>query len=92
VMNEDSSVELFLPIASHMARAGSFINIDGYVQYSACAIALHPETKPLLSILSSLLSDTILTCNDVWEHCLNEVDAFREVSFDALSHTPKIDA
>jgi len=50
------AIELVLPMASHLSRAGSFINKDGYVQHSACAIALVPEHQPLLMILVSLLA------------------------------------
>jgi len=89
-VHDDTHVELFLPMASHMARDGSFINTDGYLQYSASAIALYPETKSLLKIFATLFNDNILTCKDVWEASLGQIDALREISFDGLVHTPKI--
>lgn len=87
---EKTTVELFLPIASHMARSGSFINVDGYLQHSASEIVLNAETKPLLSIIATLLNDGIFTCKEVWEHCLVELEALKEVPFETLSSTPKI--
>jgi len=77
-------VELFLPMASHMAREGSFISIDGYVQHSPCAIRLNPQIKPLLGIIAFLLNDGVLTCKDVWEQCLAQREPFLALSFDSL--------
>ncbi len=77
-------VELFLPMSSHMARDGSFINIDGRIQYSACAIPLSPDVKPLLSILANVLNDGVFTCKEVWEHHLSDRAPFLDVSFENL--------
>ena len=83
--------ELVLPIASHMSRSGTFVNIDGYVQYSDSAISLHPEHQPLLVILAYLLGDALFTCKDVWEHCLKENTPFASIDFDTLQkETPKV--
>jgi NADH-quinone oxidoreductase subunit G len=77
-------VELFLPMSSHMAREGSFINIDARLQYSACAIPLARDVKPLLAIFAYVLNDGILTCKEVWEHHLSDRAPFLDVSFDNL--------
>jgi NADH-quinone oxidoreductase subunit G len=82
--------ELFLPMSSHMAREGSFINTDGYVQYSPCAILLVPNVKSLLAIVAFLLNDGILTCKDVWEHLVVKHAPFSTLSFHNLP--VKIDA
>lgn len=84
-------IELVLPIASHTARSGTFVNIDGYVQYSACAIHLRPEHQPLLLILAYLLGDSLFTCKEVWDELLAHHEVFKTISFSSLSHTtPKV--
>ncbi len=83
--------ELVLPIASHMQRAGSFINIDGYVQHSACAIKSENACKTLLEILAPLIGDSLVSCKAVWEAELFFYEVLRDISFDSLKSTPKID-
>jgi NADH-quinone oxidoreductase subunit G len=83
-------VELVLPIASHTKRAGSFINVDGYVQYSASAIKNEHGHKSLLAILAPILGDTLFTCKEVWEAELFFYEVLRDLTFDSLKHTPKI--
>ena len=82
--------ELVLPIASHTRRAGSFINIDGYIQHSPCAIKNEHAHKPLLDLLAPILGDTIVTCEQVWEAELFFYEVLKGISFDSLKHTPKI--
>lgn len=89
-LHEHNTVELFLPMASHMARSGSFINVDGYLQHSASEIVLNVESKPLLSIIATVLNDGIFTCKEVWEQTIAQNEAFHTVSFETLSSTPKI--
>ena len=83
-------VELVLPIASHTRREGSFINVDGYVQYSACAIACAHGQKPLLSLLAPIFGDTLFTCKEVWEAELFFYDVLKGIAFESLKTTPKI--
>lgn len=67
-------------MASHMARQGTFINKDGYLQFQQSASTLHSETKPLLAIIATLLGDGIFTCKEVWEQCMLEVDMLQDIS------------
>lgn len=83
-------VELVLPIASHTRRDGSFINVDGYIQYSACSIAQEHGHKTLLSLLAPILGDAILTCKEVWEAELFFYEMLKGISFESLKTTPKI--
>ena len=83
-------VELVLPIASHTKRAGSFINIDGYVQHSSCAIKNEHGHKALLEILQGIIGDAIVSCKDVWEAELFFYEVLRDISFDTLKNSPKI--
>ena len=83
-------VELVLPIASHAKRAGSFINVDGYLQHSASTINNESGHKSLLEILRGIVGDTIVTCKEVWEAELFFYEVLRDISFDVLKTTPKI--
>ena len=83
-------VELVLPVASHTRREGSFINIDGYIQYSSCVIKSENAHKTLLAILAQILGDTVTTCQEVWEAELFFYEVLKGISFESLKHTPKI--
>ena len=84
-------VELFLPIASHMHRAGSFINVDGFVQHSACAIELNHGTQSLIALLATILGDNIFTCKDIWDEELSLRELFSGINFEVLqNNTPRI--
>lgn len=82
-------VELFLPIASHMAREGSFINCEGYVQFHACAIALHELFKPFLEVSALLLKETFFTCKEVWDARLAHLIVLKNAHADP-SHPLKV--
>ncbi len=83
-------VELVLPIASHTRREGSFINVDGFVQYSACAIQSEHGHKTLLTLLAAILGDTLFTCKEVWEAELFFYEVLKGITFESLKTTPKI--
>ncbi|AHJ11783.1 2Fe-2S iron-sulfur cluster-binding protein [Sulfurospirillum multivorans] len=83
-------VELVLPIASHTRRDGSFINVDGYIQYSACAIQSEHGHKTLLTLLAAILGDTIFTCKEVWDAELFFYEVLKGITFASLKTTPKI--
>lgn len=83
----NEGLELVLPIASHTAREGTFINSDGFVQYSACAIKHNQIHKKLLELLAMVMCDSLLTCNDVWEAYLRSNPALSGVSFSSLAKT-----
>lgn len=87
----EKEVELLLPIASHTSRAGSFINVDGFVQYSACAIETNHGTQSLITLLATMLGDNIFTCKDIWEEELSTLEPFSSINFEVLQNdTPRI--
>jgi len=65
--------DLYLPIKTHMSREGSFINIDGYLQYSKATVEYSLETQNLLQIISTLLGINISTCEEIWDESLRLV-------------------
>jgi len=64
--------DLYLPMLTHMSREGSFINIDGFLQFSKAHIEYALETMSLTKIISTILGDNISTCKDIWEETLNK--------------------
>jgi NADH-quinone oxidoreductase subunit G len=90
LVTNDARIELLLPIASHMSKMGSYINVDGYVQHSQACVPLHPERQNLLAILAYLLNDSIFTCKEVWDLYVKGYRAFSDIEFDTLFQTPKI--
>jgi len=79
-------VELLLPIASHTSRAGTFINVDGFVQFSACEIDTNHGTQSLIRLLATILGDNIFTCKDIWDEELGLLECFRNINFEVLQN------
>ncbi len=65
--------DLYLPILTHMSREGSFINIDGFLQFSKANVEYALETQSLSTIISTILSDNISTCEEIWEDSLKNI-------------------
>jgi NADH-quinone oxidoreductase subunit G len=80
----NGGLELLLPIASHTGREGSFINCDGIVQFSSCAISHNNEHKKLLELLAVLQGDTLFTCKDIWEAIIAQMEPFKGIEFKML--------
>lgn len=80
----NGGLELLLPIASHTGREGSFINCDGILQYSSCAISHNNEHKKLLELLAVLQGDTLFTCKDIWEAIIAQMEPFKGIEFKML--------
>jgi NADH-quinone oxidoreductase subunit G len=64
--------DLYLPMLTHMSREGSFINIDGYLQFSKAKVEYALETQSLCKIISTILEDNIFTCSDIWKETLGK--------------------
>ena len=73
-MPQNSSLyDLYLPMLTHMSRQGSFINIDGFLQFSKANVEYALETKSLSQIIAIVLGDNISTCKEVWEDSLSNI-------------------
>ncbi len=73
-MPKESEVyDLYLPMLTHMSREGSFINIDGFLQFSKAQIEYSLETQSLCKIIDTILGDNISTCKDIWKHDLSKL-------------------
>ncbi len=65
--------DLYLPMQTHMSREGSFINIDGFLQFSKTSVEYVLETQNLSQIVSTIIGDNISTCEDIWNESLENV-------------------
>lgn len=84
-------VELFLPIASHTSRAGTFINVDGFVQFSACEIETNHGTQSLIALLATILGDNMFTCKDIWDEELGLLECFHGINLEVVQNeTPRV--
>ncbi|WP_024955258.1 2Fe-2S iron-sulfur cluster-binding protein [Sulfurospirillum arcachonense] len=73
-MPKDNDIyNLYLPMLTHTSRQGSFINIDGYLQFSKSNVEYAKETQSLLQIISILLNDNATTCKEIWDESLNKI-------------------
>lgn len=65
--------DVYLPIATHSLRNGTFINCDGYAQFNKSTLTLDREQKCLLTLVSFYLEENHFTCKDIWEEGLSEI-------------------
>ena len=64
--------DLYLPYKTHTSKEGSFINIDGYLQYSNSNVKYENCTKSLNEIVADCIEDGIATCKEVWDSGLEK--------------------
>ena len=82
-MPKDSELyDLYLPMATHTSREGSFINIDGFLQFSKIEIEYASDIKSLLKIVSNILDGKFSTCSDIWENGLEDI--VKDISFERV--------
>ena len=74
--------DLYLPMLTHMSREGSFINIDGFLQFSKAGVEYALETQSLTKIISTILADNIFTCKDIWDESLQDI--IKDIDFEKL--------
>jgi len=65
--------DLYLPMLTHMSREGSFINIDGFLQFSKANVEYALGTKSLSEIISIILGNNAFTCKEIWEESLSNI-------------------
>jgi len=68
-----TAYDLYLPMLTHMSREGSFINIDGFLQFSKAKVETALETESLTKIVSNILEDNTFTCKDIWQKEISKV-------------------
>ncbi len=65
--------DLFLPMKTHMSREGSFINIDGYLQFHKTHVEYGTQTQSLCDIVTTVLEEQSSTCRDIWDKSLTSI-------------------
>lgn len=81
---QKEKLDIVFPIVSHTERVGTFINCDGYVQYSKCEIKKDILSSKILDLLSNILNDGINSCADVWRSGLENESFLKNISLDKL--------
>jgi len=84
--DDEKLYDLYLPMLTHTSREGSFINIDGFLQFSKAQVETALDTQSLVKIVSTMLEDNIFTCEDIWKNELNKIIkdiSFKEIQKDA---------
>ena len=84
---EESFYDLYLPILTHMSREGSFINIDGFLQFNKSKVECSLETQSLTQVISNILEDNIFTCKDIWKNDLSKV--ITDIKFEDIQKNSK---
>jgi len=59
---ENEKYDLYLPILTHTSKEGSYVNIDGYLQFSKAHVENPNETQSLTKIISLIFENNISTC------------------------------
>ena len=78
----DVLCDLYLPILTHMSREGSFINIDGYLQFSKTQVETALEMQSLTKVIADILEDDIFTCKDIWDKELGAI--LKDITFEDI--------
>lgn len=81
---KDIILDLYLPTLTHTSKQGSYINIDGYLQFSKAHVENPQGTLSLLQVIESFMQDNITTCADVWEDSLQDI--LKSVSFNDIQN------
>jgi len=84
-INQDM-YDLYLPMKTHMSREGTFINIDGFLQFNSANIEYASQTQALSKIVSDILEENIFTCSDIWEDKLSKI--IEDIDFERVKKEP----
>lgn len=71
-LNHCENCDLYLPMLTHTSRQGSFINTDGFIQFTQAHVENQAQSKSLVSLCAEILEDGVFTCKEVWENGLQE--------------------
>ena len=84
-INQDM-YDLYLPMKTHMSREGTFINIDGFLQFNSANIEYASQTQSLSKIVADILEENIFTCSDIWEDKLSKI--IEDIDFERVKKEP----
>lgn len=64
--------QFYIPILTHTSKEGSYINIDGYVQFSKAKVDSKNVAKSFIELASWLLDENPSSCEQIWKDSLSE--------------------
>ncbi|MFT5835938.1 MAG: NADH-quinone oxidoreductase subunit G [Sulfurimonas sp.] len=67
------SYNIYLPVLTHTSKEGSYINIDGYLQFSKAKVLSQNDTKNLIEVASELLDEKVLSCEQIYKDELSQI-------------------
>ena len=73
-----------LPLASHMEREGSYVNIDGFLQHSDGGVVRDKQAPSLIEICAQLLDEGVYDCESVWKEKLVDEKTFNGIRLETL--------
>lgn len=89
---EKNKPDIVIPIVSHTGREGTFINCDGFIQFSSCEIKRDIPSIKILDFLEIILNDGISNCAKVWSSGLSQQKFLNSISLSKVkSKTVKIE-
>jgi len=78
---QKDKLDIVIPTVSHTSRQGSFINCDNYIQFSSCEIEKSIQSVKILDFIERVLSDGVVSCEDVWKSGLGDVEFLDNIEF-----------
>jgi len=89
---EKNKPDIVIPIVSHTGREGSFINCDGFIQFSSCEIKRDIPSIKILDLVEIILNDGIVECEKVWSSGLSQQKFLNGISLSMVkSKSTKIE-
>ncbi len=70
---EKEKFDVYLPIKTHTSKEGTYINCDGYIQYSKSHVETNNDTKSLLELVAFYCEDSHVEPKNVWDEGLQEI-------------------
>ena len=88
---EKDKLDIVIPTVSHTGRSGTFVNCDGFMQFSSCEISRNIQSVKILGFVETVLNDGIVKCEQVWSKGLEKEEFLKDISFAEIkSKTVKI--
>ena len=79
--------KIYLPILTHTSKEGSYINIDGYLQFSKAQVQSQNDTKSFIELASELLGESDISCEKIYKDELSKI--LENITFDDIKKESK---
>lgn len=78
---------VYLPVLTHTSKEGSYINIDGYLQFSKAQVQSQNDAKSFIDLASEFLNKPNLTCEQIYTEELSE--KLSDITFGEIKNESK---